>query len=173
MRRSVLFALVLLCSLSVGAQGINAVFPPQIVTASGQTDTLPIYGSAFSVGSITVTGTSLTTVTFAVMGSSDNGVSFYPLPITTVGSPGSTPTTTVTATAAGLYQVNLAGITHIEFVTSGTFTATSVKFVLSASPVGFLSSRDSGGGPPVYDSFLLVPPGTLYLLAVNRPIVLE
>jgi hypothetical protein len=171
MGKAVLSTLLLFCA-SAGAQGINAVFPPQILTASGQTSsTIALTPSAFSVGTISVTGSGLTTVTFAVMGSSDNGVTFFQLPLTTVASPGSTPTTTVTATANGLYQVNLAGITHVQFVTSGTFTATSVKFVLSASPVGFIS-RNSGGGS-VFTSPLLVPEGKLILLAVNRPIVLE
>jgi hypothetical protein len=171
MRKAVLFALVLLCALSAGAQGINAVFPAQVVTSSGQTDTVKLTGVAFSVGTISLTGSGLTTVTFAVMGSADNGLSFFQLPISTVASPGSTPTSTVTATANGLYQVNLAGITQVQFVTSGTFTATSVSLVLSASPVGFLS-RNSGGGS-IFDSPLLVPQGKLILLAVNRPIVLE
>jgi hypothetical protein len=132
-----------------GAQSIS-IFPAQIFTGTGQTGT-PIQLSSssqflpsipYSVGSITLRGTSLTTVTFSVMGSSDNGATFYKIPITTVASPGATPTTTVTATSNGLYQVNLAGVTNVKLVTSGTFTATSVSLTFAASPTGNLSTND-------------------------------
>jgi hypothetical protein len=134
----------------------NSVWPAVTFTASGQTSTVmqlnglssptSTVGSSFASGTITVTGNSLTTVTFSVLGSSDNGVTFYPLPIYSVSSPASTPTTTVTATANGQYQFSLAGITHVEFVTSGTFTATTVSLVLSTSPNASLAKSTSSNG---------------------------
>jgi hypothetical protein len=133
----------------------NSVWPAQVFTATGQTgNTIPLnnlmvsstVGSSFASGTITVTGSSLTTVTFSVMGSSDNGVTFYPLPIYTAATPTTTPSTTITVTANGLYQVSLAGITHVKFVTSGTFTATNVSLVLTASPNVSIARGNSGGG---------------------------
>ena len=135
----------------------NSVWPAQTFTASSQTGaTIQLnglvvsstVGSSFASGTVTVTGTSLTTVTFAVMGSSDNGATFYALPIYTVASPSTTPTTTITATANGIYQVSLAGLTHIKFVTSGTFTATAVSIVLTASPNAGISKGASSSSLP-------------------------
>jgi len=80
------------------------------------------------------------------MGSSDNGATYYALPIYVAASPTTTPATTITATANGLYQINLAGLTHIKFVTSGTFTATNVTLTLTASPNGLVARNNSGGG---------------------------
>jgi hypothetical protein len=105
-------------------------------------------GSSYTLGTVTVTGTSLTTVTFGVLGSSDNGFSYYPLPITSpLATPsGGAPATTVTATANGVYQVPLGGLTHVKFVTSGTFTATAVSLQLSASPNAQYLDSVAGGG---------------------------
>ena len=132
------------------------VFTPQIFTATGQTGT-PIQlnglsggtstvGSSYTLGSVTVTGTSLTTITFQVLGSSDNGGTYYAMPIYTVASPTTPAATTITATANGLYQVNLAGLTHVKFATSGTFTATNVTITLTATPNGQLARSSGGGG---------------------------
>lgn len=136
---------------TLGTAQSTALFPAQSFTASGQTGTVMSLGSTsttasgYSVGTVSLTGTALTTATISVMGSSDNGATFYALPIATVASPTTAATTTVTATASGLYQVNLAGITHVKFVTSGTFTGTSIGLALTASPVGQISKGPSGG----------------------------
>lgn len=133
----------------------QSVWPAQTFTATNQTgSTIQLnglqvsstVGSSFASGTLTVTGTSLTTVTFAVQGSSDNGATFYALPIYTVASPTSTPTTTVTATGNGIYQVSLAGITHVRIVTSGTFTATNVSIVFTSSPNAGVAKNGSNGG---------------------------
>lgn len=163
MRAKVILALALFSALGAGGRSgfaqlaspfSNSVWPAQTFTATGQTGTTvqlnalvvpSTVGSSFASGTVTLTGTSLTTVTFAVYGSSDNGATFYPLPISVVASPGSTPTTTVTATGNGLYQVPLAGMTHVKFVTSGTFTATAVSLVLTASPQVSVSRNGTGG----------------------------
>jgi hypothetical protein len=165
MRVKLLFAALL---FGLGAQNLQAtaqlaspfsqsVWPAQSFTASGQTgatihlNNLTVsstVGTSFVSGTLTVTGTSLTTATIAIQGSSDNGSTFYPLPISTVAAPGVTPTFTVTVTAAGIYQVPLAGITHVRFVTSGTFTATTLSIVFTASPNASISrsTSSSGGG---------------------------
>lgn len=130
------------------------LFKAQAFTATGQTGAaiqlnglvIPsTIGSSYASGTITVTGVALTTVSFQVMGSSDNGATYYLLPVYSVVSPSASPVTTVTATAAGLYQFNLAGLTHVKLVTTGTFTATSVSFTLSASPNASISRNGNGG----------------------------
>lgn len=137
-------------------QYTNTIFPVQTFTATSQTgSTIQLgqspsgNGGAFAVATISVNGTALTTVTFSVYGSSDGGVTFYALPINAIATPG-TIATTATATTAGLYQVNLAGITQVQIRTSGTFTATNATFVLTASPNGVIArlGSGSGGGPP-------------------------
>lgn len=149
-------ALVLLClsSLSFGQlnQQANVIFSPVIMTATSQTSSVvhlstELTGNvvSYSTGTITVTGTSLTTATFAVNGSSDGGKTFYPLNISTINAPATT-ATTETVTTAGAYQVNLSGITDIEFVTSGTFTATNISLTLTASPNGVIARGGGGGG---------------------------
>jgi hypothetical protein len=160
MRAKIILALLLLFGVSASplhpqaSPYSNSVFPSQIFTATGQTGaTIQLnglitpsstVGSSFASGTITLTGTSLTTVTFSLLGSADNGVTFFPLPLTPVATPGTTAVTTITATASGLYQVSLAGLTHVRFSTSGTFTATNVSLILTASP-NALTSRTGGG----------------------------
>lgn len=164
MKRFILLAVTLLlgfalflCPLAAFPQASpysNTVFKAQVFTASGQTGTAiqlnglvvsSTVGSSFASGAITLTGSSLSTVTFSVQGSSDNGATFYTLPVNLVTSPGAY-ATAVTATANGLYQVNLAGLTHVRFVTSGTFAATNVSITLTASPNGQTAKGGGGGG---------------------------
>jgi hypothetical protein len=161
MIRSVLLALALLgAPLSYAAPLAspfsNSIYPAQTFTASNQTGsaiqlnglTVPSQvGSSFASGTITVTGTSLTTATFSVWGSSDGGATYFVLPIINpLAAPSSSaPATAVTVTANGTYMVSLAGITHVELVTSGTFTATALSLTLTASPNGQVS-RNRGGG---------------------------
>lgn len=175
MKLRVILALVLLCTFGAGCNlpaqlaspFSNSVWPAQTFTASSQTGTVmqlngltsstSTVGSSFASGTLTLTGTSLTTVTFAVMGSSDNGATYYALPIYTVASPSTSPTTTITATANGIYQISLAGITHLKIVTSGTFTATNVSFVLDASPnVSVAKGGTGGGGTPCVTAALAI-----------------
>lgn len=156
--RALFLAALLLFSGIARAQSLaspysNTVFATQTFTATGQTGTplqlnglvvTSTVGSAFASGTITLTGSSLTVATFSVQGSADNGKTYFPLAVVDVSNPG-TITTTVVATANGLYQVSLAGITHIRFVTSGTFTATNISLTLTASPNAQWASRSSNG----------------------------
>lgn len=152
-------AVFLLCLLTLSSYpqsslqlNTNILFPVVIMTATAQTSTVTHLGQtpggnggSYSVGTITVKGTSLTTATFAVNGSSDGGVTFFPLNISSINAPGTT-TTTQTVTANGIYQVNLSGITDVEYITSGTFTGTSIALTLTASPNGIIARSGGGGG---------------------------
>ena len=105
----------------------------------------------YASGTINVVGSSLTTTTFAALGSYDKGTTYIALVIQPCGTSGGT-STTATATANGCYwrSTSLAW-SRVEFQTSSTFTATSVTFTLRANPnvntVGG-GSGGGGGGPP-------------------------
>lgn len=118
----------------------QTIFPLQTFTGAATGTIIPLAAS-YSAGTITLTATALTTVTFAVQGSADGGNTYWPLAISNVASPTTLPASSVTTTASGLYQVNLSGLTHVKFVVSGTFTATAVNLVLSASNGAVASSR--------------------------------
>lgn len=103
-------------------------------TATSTTGTAQVLGGLES-GVIQVTGTSLTTATWAIQGSIDGGTTWFALPTAaypTTAAP-STLAVTQTTTATAQYVVNLAGITQVRIVTSGTFTATNITIKLTAS----------------------------------------
>lgn len=138
------FVAFLLCASPGKAQQpriANALFGPVTMGGSGQTSTAIHLGSSngasgsYSVGVITVTGLGLVTATFGVQGSADGGATYVPINVSAILTPG-TKATTATVTTASLYQVSLQGLTHIRFVTSGTFTAISISLTLTASPTG-------------------------------------
>lgn len=152
----VLFAATVLTGVSLPAQSpysVNIFKSPPITATSttsaainlGTVATTP-KGGSYSAGVIQLTGVGLTVATFGVTGSSDNGVTYFAVPICTVAA---TPScaTTQTATASANYMINMLGLTHIKYVTSGTFTATSITLLLTASPNAQVSKL-SGGGPP-------------------------
>ena len=129
----------------------NAVYPAITFTATGQTSSVITFGNnpsgnggSYAVGNVSVTGTALTTATFSVLGSTDGGVTYNALNVSPINSP-STVATTTTVTVAGVYQVNLGGITNVKFSTSGTFTATSISIVLTASPNGVIARAGAAG----------------------------
>jgi hypothetical protein len=140
-------------SLSQAVQQTNIIYPAQTFTATSQTGTVITLGQSpsgnggsNSVGNITVSGSSLSTATFTVLGSSDGGNTYTALNVNLITTPATVATTT-TVTAGGVYQVNLAGITQIEFQTSGTFTATSLTLTLTTSPTGIIARTSGGSGP--------------------------
>jgi len=154
-RKMVAFALFALVGAAIAQVSPWTVkpFSPVTMTATGQTSAVvPMLspgtgtGNSFSSGSITVTGTGLVTATFAVMGSTDYGANYFPLPLSPIATPGTTALTQTVTSSGGVYQVNLATITNVKFVTSGTFTATSLQLLLSASPNGSVSRGGGGGG---------------------------
>lgn len=119
------------------------VYPALLFTATAQNSPVVALGNlansgasvggSWSTGTLTVTGTGLATATLAVMGSADGGLTFFALPISALAGSGAA-ATSITVTAAGMYQVPLAGITHIQISTSGTFTATNVSVLLTLTP---------------------------------------
>lgn len=124
---------------NASAQQIGGVTPfgfpnfspaAQSFTATAQTGAKINLGG-YSSGTIEVYGT-ITTVTFAIQGSNDGGVNWFALPTAVITAPG-TLAATQTATAAAMYRVNLAALTNVRFVTSGTFTGTGVFIKITAS----------------------------------------
>ena len=142
--RNILLALVALSasltpafaqySASVLNQSTTYSGPVQTFTgvANGNTNRLVGYSS----GVIEVTGNALTTVTWAIEGSMDGGVTWQALPTAafpTVSLPSTLAASETTTVSGTFYLVNVAGFTNYRFVTSGTFTATSVGLKLNAA----------------------------------------
>jgi lysophospholipase L1-like esterase len=152
--RVALFVLAALMPLEgQSPYSVNIFKPATPMTATNQTSsaiplgtvaTLP-KGGSYSLCTITLTGSSLTTATFGVLGSADNGVTYVPILIWAIATPGTT-ATTATATAAGAYQFNCGALTHVKYVTSGTFTATSISLLLTASPNAQVAQAAGGSG---------------------------
>ena len=129
------------------------VGPPITMTATSQTSAAQPLLASYSSGTIQLTGTSLTTATFAIYGcslASCTAAQFLPLSTISCSDTTGTYATTQTATANACYRVNLSGITAYEFVTSGTFTGTNIILTLTASPNAQIgrSGGSGGGGPP-------------------------
>lgn len=122
--------------------GYNKTFPPVTATATNFTSAPIPLGSSYILGNIQISGTALTTVTFAVQASND-GIIYTPLNLWPVLTPTSI-SATITATTAGIYQTNLSNWTYVRIVTSGTFTATNVTFSLTGSPNAQLARSTSG-----------------------------
>lgn len=113
----------------------NYTYTPTILTAASQNGAT-LYTGGLSAGTIQVTGVSLTTATWSIQGSNDGAATWFSLPTAVYPTTAlvSTLAVTETTTATAHYVVNLAGLTNVRFITtSGTFTATSVTFVLVAS----------------------------------------
>lgn len=156
MKRSPICILLMSSTLAMAQSPYtNTIFKPAtVMTASAQTSAAIQLGQnnksgSYSAGTVTLTGTALTTATFGVLGSADGGVSYFAIPMNTYADP-ATLETTFTATTNGIYQVSLAGLTHIKFVTSGTFTGTSIALLLTASPNAVLGRvvPETDAGPP-------------------------
>jgi hypothetical protein len=147
LRRITLLAALALLATNGQSQS-QLITAPVTLTASSQTSTPISLGSSYAAGTILLSGNNLTTATFAVYGCSVASCApsqYLPLAIQACTVPG-TYATTQTATANGCYQVNLAGMTSVEYVTSGTFTGTSITLTLTASPNAQISRGGSGGG---------------------------
>lgn len=149
MRKALSSILVSAVLLTAGAAQTspNLLLPAVTMTATGQTtNAIPLKsttGPGYSLCDVTLTGTGISSVTFAPLVSKDGGASFFPALIWSTLTPGTTGAT-VTATAAGQFQFSCGNVTHVKFATSSTFTATSVQLVLSASPTA--QAKLGGGG---------------------------
>lgn len=119
-----------------------------IIQTNGLSTNASTIGSSYTSVTVTLTGTGLTTASFQIQGSFDNGATFYPLPFSPVSSPTSI-STTVTITANAAYQGNLTSVTQIKACTTGTFTAASVTLTFNLTPNGVIARSSGGsGGPP-------------------------
>lgn len=138
---------------SAAAQGNPnslTVYAPQLISTTsfttpamplGSSPVIPGLGASNASCFVEVIGTSLTTATFGVTASYDpSGALYVPVAsLASVATPGTT-ATTATATANGVYQFKCGGMFSVKFVTSGTFTATSISLQLVASPNAQISS---------------------------------
>lgn len=146
----------------------NTILGPVTITATNTTSsaiplsggTSPAIGSSFSSCTVSLTGSGLTTVTFGLTGSADGGINYFAVPMATLLAPG-TLVTTATATTGGLYRLNCAGLTHLKIVTSGTFTATSVNFTVTAAPIALTLNGIGTGGSAFNPSAVAITGGTI------------
>jgi hypothetical protein len=149
--RKLLYLLLIPAALAAQTN-VNSTYLSSPLTATSQTSApINLSNRSWSAGTIQLTGVSLTTATFGVLGSSDpacGSTTFQPIAINLFSTPG-TVATTMTATATALYQVNLAGLYCIEYQTSGTFTATSITLLLTASPNAIVGRSGGGSGSAV------------------------
>jgi hypothetical protein len=123
--------------------GTTTVLPIISPTLTGQTFNRNLGGGMACV-MIEQFSTTATTFTFAVNGSIDRGVHYFPLAVAPyVGSAtiaSVLTTVTISNNTATLYTANVSGFTNIQVVTSGTFTATGVNIQITSS-TGDCSSR--------------------------------
>jgi hypothetical protein len=112
------------------------------LTASTSTHYLIFTGGAYGAGgsktiidnTSVLVDTQPISAVVGILGSNDGGTTFFPLNMASILAAG-TLATTETVTASSLFAVNLAGITHFKFVTSGTFTAASISVKVTGTSV--------------------------------------
>lgn len=155
MKRSLLWILL------AGAIGASAqtfpltIFPDVSMTTVATSAPQPV-GASYASGTLQLVGNGLTTATIAVYGCnlrSCTSANYFALPMQTCGDTSGTFATTQTATANACYRFSLAGITNYEYVTSGTFTATSITLTLTASPNAQIGRAGGGSGGSGVSSF--------------------
>lgn len=115
--------------------------PVVSLTATAQTSTEFLGVPGASYAGIVVTGTTLTTATWALQGSINGGTTWVAIATAPLGVTPLVPVLTETSTVAAgsSYAANVAGFTRLRFVTSGTFTATGLKIqVVVTSNKGLL-----------------------------------
>jgi len=110
----------------------NSVYPAMTFTATSQTLKQAIGGKSYCT--LSGTAVALTTATFQVKLSNDNGANYYAASVAPYAA-SLTPVTTAFAvtSAPALYVFNAASFTSVEIVSSGTFTATSFSWQLTCS----------------------------------------
>lgn len=135
--------MVLCTAIAAQSPTSNVLLTTAVLTGTGQTGPPIRFSSATAGGIITVTGSGLSAATFGIMGSADGGITYVPVAFAAIAVPG-TPLIFATVSGPALFVVNLAGLTHIQFVTSGTFTATNLSLSLTVSP-NATASRGGGG----------------------------
>lgn len=139
---SALFAVVvaLLLAIAAPAQSPNTLIGSDVFTTTGTGASHPLIGYAY--GSVSVIGTSLTTVTFNVQGT-NNGSNWFALSVGLYTAPATTQTSWTTTTNQ-LYGLTIPAITAIRFqVTALTGTSVMIRMVGSSASIG---AAAAGGG---------------------------
>jgi hypothetical protein len=145
--------------LLAGAIGLQAqspwtttTFVAVPLTATNQTSAAVVLQrsaatrDSYSAGKLTVTGVGLTTATFSVLGSADNGATYNVLATEPCSTPGTFATSQTVTTSPSCYEVNISSLYAVKFATSGTFTATSISIVLTVNPNAQITRNGGGGG---------------------------
>jgi hypothetical protein len=145
--------------LLAGAIGLSAqspwtttTFVAVPLTATGQTSAAVVLQrsaatrDSYSAGKLTVTGVGLTTATFSVLGSADNGATYNVLATEPCSTPGTFATSQTVTASPSCYEVNTSSLFAVKFATSGTFTATSISIVLTVNPNAQITRNGGGGG---------------------------
>jgi hypothetical protein len=145
--------------LLAGAIGLQAqspwtttTFVAVPLTATNQTSAAVVLQrsaatrDSYSAGKLTVTGVGLTTATFSVLGSADNGATYNVLATEPCSTPGTFATSQTVTASPSCYEVNTSSLFAVKFATSGTFTATSISIVLTVNPNAQITRNGGGGG---------------------------
>lgn len=105
--------------------------------------------NSYSTCAAEVTGVALSTATIGVLGTTITtpvSTDYFALGSLATAAAPATTATTQTVTTATLLYFNCAGLSSVKFITSGTFTATSITIRLTGSVNGQISRGGGGGG---------------------------
>lgn len=111
------------------------VYPAQSFTAASQTGSqLGVGGSSYAI--IEVNATTITTASFQLLGSIDNGLTYTPLNMAALLAPGTLATTETATTTGTFFIANTTGFTNVKLATtSATFTATGLTIRITTSNI--------------------------------------
>lgn len=150
--KKLLYSLIaFVVSVSCAFAQVQNTFGAVVMTATNQTSAaLPFtqYSNvtnipvSYTSGTLTITGTALTTATVGVLGSSD-GVNYFPINISSITAP-STVATTTTVTANGLFS--MAGPTRVNSSFSAGTIGGSNFFNGSVTAPVFACTTGAGTG---------------------------
>jgi hypothetical protein len=154
MKRCITMFVLLAGAIGLQAQSpwTTTTFVAVPLTATNQTSAAVVLQrsaatrDSYSAGKLTVTGVGLTTATFSVLGSADNGATYNVLATEACSTPGTFATSQTVTASPSCYEVNTSSLFAVKFATSGTFTATSISIVLTVNPNAQITRNGGGGG---------------------------
>lgn len=162
LKRLLVYTALLAASLFAGWKMEGQVLSPytnnnlgSITMTSATTSAALSFGArsnSYGACAVEVTGVALSTATIGVLGSvvaSPASSDYFALGSLATAAAPTTAATTQTVTAATLLYFNCAGLSSVKFITSGTFTATSIKLQLIGSPNAQVSRAGGGSGGAV------------------------